>query len=66
MNENQLLPAPKVDWPRKGPHPVFVVAAASVAAVALLAAAQMLRPVNASSVATAQTTLPTTTARSTR
>lgn len=30
--------------PRKAPHPMFLIAAASVAAVALIAGAQMLRP----------------------
>lgn len=49
MTEHQKLPAPRFDLPHKGPHPFFLVAAASVAAVALIAAAQMLRPSNASS-----------------
>lgn len=49
MTEYQKLPAPRFDLPHKGPHPIFLVVATSVAAVALIAAAQMLRPSHSSS-----------------
>jgi outer membrane lipoprotein SlyB len=35
--------------PRKAPHPMYLIAAASVAAVAVIAGAQMLRPTDAAS-----------------
>ncbi len=43
MEQNPITPGTQTSAARKSPHPMFLIAAASVAAVAVIAGAQMLR-----------------------
>jgi outer membrane lipoprotein SlyB len=67
MDQNKPIIGDPVGAPRKAPHPIFFIAAAGVAAVALIAGAQMLQSKDAASAqnVTPPTAVPATTAATT-